>query len=117
MGDNCLSEYFFRWVNFACIFDEEPGDHEVEISSAAVVVVCMLSIVLDVHLFKIAEKQAKLIVSPAAYRQNDKTYCILSLYMVKLCRPYVVFHALYSFFMIFRVALGDYYQHYFYTKD
>ena len=52
MEDHCFSKHFKRFVNFYCIFDEDPGDKEVEFSSAAVFVLCLLSIIFDLYLFK-----------------------------------------------------------------
>ena len=56
-------------------------------------------------------------MSPAPNNPNDKTYCILSLYLVKLCGPYAIFNALNMLILIINVALGDKFQEYFYFEE
>ena len=64
MEEPCYSKYFERYMNIYCIFDEDPGDLQVEFSSAVVFIVCLLFLIFDYVLLKQAKRQALLIVSP-----------------------------------------------------
>ena len=116
MEEPCYSKYFERYMNIYCIFDEDPGDLQVEFSSAVVFVVCLLFLIFDYVLLKQAKRQALLIVSPAPFRRNDNTYCILSLYMVKLSLPWLVSHAIYLSLILFQIAVGKWYINFGYEQ-
>ena len=69
-------------------------------------------IVVDVLFIVKGVKRLKLIVAPT-WRHENETYCIVSIYIIKIIIVALFSHAIIELFQIFKFSLGPHYAKFF----
>ena len=104
-SDQCFGDKFKYYANEYCIFEPDS----VHMWNILIICLLVLYLLICLKFIFMARRKARLIVLPRPEKEWDQTYCSLSLLIVQLIPPFLVFYMFSICFILYMVLLGDNY--------